>query len=115
MHDMRVIPPEEIQQRWLGFLKTGESTREEILLKLGHPSGQFENGRILSYRMAVVTTETRDSRSGITLKAEELVVVAPEASGYDPFVRAWRTANLSLVLVFDDRGKLEKTGMVQVK
>ncbi len=41
----------ELQQKWLAFLEDGKTDREEIVLRLGRPESQFENGRIWIYAM----------------------------------------------------------------
>ncbi len=41
----------QIEKKWLGFLKPGETPREEVLLRLGVPTSKFEGERILTYRM----------------------------------------------------------------
>ncbi len=114
-HDMRVVPPHEIQERWLGFLKVGETTREDVLLKLGHPSGQFEGGRILTFRMGIVTTRTPRGDGEAPIETQELVLVGPEPGTWNPYMSGWRTSRFSLVLVFDERHKLAKHSVVQVK
>ena len=43
--------PEEWQRNALSFLKPG-STREQVLMKLGEPTGRYENDRIFTYRIA---------------------------------------------------------------
>ncbi len=39
----------ELQQKCLAFLEDGKTDREEIVLRLGRPDSQFENGRIWIY------------------------------------------------------------------
>ncbi len=39
----------ELQQKCLAFLEDGKTDREEIVLRLGRPESQFENGRIWIY------------------------------------------------------------------
>ncbi len=41
----------ELQQKCLAFLEDGKTDREEIVLRLGRPESQFENGRIWIYAM----------------------------------------------------------------
>ena len=36
----------------LDFIKEGSTTREDILLKLGDPSGMYEGSRIITYRLS---------------------------------------------------------------
>jgi hypothetical protein len=91
----------EVETKHLAFLRDGETTREEILLKFGDPTGIFEDGRILTFR----------------LEASETAVI-PVRREYDrdlPGVTHWRLANLSLVAVFDDKNVLRRHALVPVK
>jgi hypothetical protein len=80
----------------LAFLKDGETTREEIALKLGVPSAQLEGDRILMYQF----------RAGEDGKWTQ---VSPIFSGN---LRGWGSGTSSLVLVFDAGGILRKHSMV---
>ena len=42
-----------MRSRWLPPLETGSTTREQVVEKLGQPSGTFENGRIFTYRLII--------------------------------------------------------------
>jgi outer membrane protein assembly factor BamE (lipoprotein component of BamABCDE complex) len=80
----------------LAFIKDGETTREEVSLKLGVPSAQLEGDRILMYQF-------RTSEDG------KWNLVSPIFSGN---LRGWGSGTSSLVLVFDTRGILQKHSMV---
>ncbi len=80
----------------LTFIKDGETTREEVALKLGVPSAQLEGDRILMYQF-------RAGEDG------KLNLVSPIFSGN---LRGWGSGTSSLVLVFDARGILQKHSMV---
>ena len=80
----------------LAFIKDGETTREEVSLKLGVPSAQLEGDRILMYQF----------RAGEDGKWN---LVSPIFSGN---LRGWGSGTSSLVLVFDVRGILQKHSMV---
>ena len=41
----------DVESKHLGFLELGNTTREDILVRLGTPSSVFENERILTYRL----------------------------------------------------------------
>ena len=43
------LGPEAVRDGYLPFIEDGKTTREQVLLKLGVPSAQFEGGRILTY------------------------------------------------------------------
>lgn len=80
----------------LSYLEDGKTSGEEVLLKLGEPSGRFEKDRILTYRMA------EDEKGNF-------IVAAPQGIG------GWEKASYSLVLVFDDRRVLRIHKLVRVK
>jgi hypothetical protein len=80
----------------LPYLKDGKTLKEEILLKLGEPSGRFEGERILTYRMA------DDENGGYS-------VASPQGIG------GWETARYSLVMVFDDHLVLKTHNLVRVR
>jgi hypothetical protein len=84
----------------LEFLTDGKTTREEVALKLGQPSGQFERDNILTYRL------------GFEPKAKGYYLVEREAraTGWP----TWMFAKYSLVLVFDETGVLRKHSLVEV-
>ena len=79
----------------LSFLTDGRTTKQETIVKLGEPSGQFGHGKILTYRLskfyAVVPRETTPSGWPV-----------------------WQMGRLSLVLVFDDENVLDRHSLVKV-
>lgn len=93
-------PPLKGRADLLDFLVDGKTTREEVVLKLGQPSGKFECGNILTYRLGF----------------------EPENNGYFVVERetnptgwpTWTLARYSLVLVFDEAGVLRKHSLVEV-
>jgi outer membrane protein assembly factor BamE (lipoprotein component of BamABCDE complex) len=72
----------EVESKHLAFLEKSETTREDVLTKLGTPSGVFENERILTYRLRL------DPTHGFT------------NSAYAFF-------HYGLTVVFDDNGRLK--------
>ena len=84
----------------LDFLADGKTTREEVVLKLGQPSGKFERENILTYRL------------GFEPKNKGYCLVEREAQpdGWP----TWLRAKYSLVLVFDETGVLRKHTLVEV-
>jgi hypothetical protein len=42
-----------MRSRWLPSFENGRTSREQILVNLGQPSGTFENGRIYTYRLII--------------------------------------------------------------
>jgi len=84
----------------LDFLADGKTTCEEVVLRLGQPSGKFEREHILTYRL------------GFEPKNKGYYVVEREAgpSGWP----TWVHARYSLVLVFDETGVLRRQSLVEV-
>ena len=85
----------------LPFLINGETTREEVLLKLGEPSGRFEGERILTYMLSI------DSDKKLRILPRQLAL-----SISDPRVYALNGIVCSLVLVFGENNILEKTELI---
>jgi len=79
----------------LAFLQIGKTTREEVLLKLGQSSASFEHERILTYRIGEDPSQGR-------------YVITPRA------MMPWQKVHYSLVLVFDEDGRLQKQNLVKV-
>lgn len=77
----------------LEFITIGETTRTQVLLRLGKPSASFEDERILTYRIG------GNSTGGYFVR---------DAAG------TWYETNYSLVLVFDSGGVLETQSLVRV-
>jgi hypothetical protein len=82
----------------LNFLADNQTTKQEVILQLGQPSGRFESERILAYRLG------HESGNGGYYVVERL-------SGAEPF---WANAKYSLVLVFDGQNVLRKHSLVEV-
>ena len=80
----------------LSFMQNGQTTRQEVILKLGQPSGSYEHEKILTYRIG----EDRD---------QGYFLVSPK------FMQPWQSVRYSLVLLFDDNGLLQKKNMVSVQ
>lgn len=93
-----VAPASLPEIRVLAFLRDDETTREQVLLRLGVPTAQLEGDRILMYQL------NTDARGRWYLSAPEW----DAAEG----MRTWRTGTSSLVLVFDDSGVLRRHSLV---
>jgi hypothetical protein len=93
-------PPLKGRSDLLVFLTDEKTTRQEVIVALGQPSGRFESERIVTYRL------------GYEPKNNGYYVVEREAgpSGWP----TWLRAKYSLVLVFDDAGVLRKHSLVEV-
>ena len=84
------------KQNWSSFLEDGNTRKEEVLSRLGVPSGVFEDGRILTYRVLV------DRERGlIALSHSE-----------NPPLRLGRDAP-QLILVFDEKQVLERHKLLE--
>ena len=77
------MTPQQVLSGPLGFLKEGQTTREQVMLRLGSPHSDFETARIFTYRLGEdgkPVEEYRDmERAGAadvpTLVAYHLVLV----------------------------------------
>jgi hypothetical protein len=85
----------------LAFLRDGETTRSDVLLRLGEPSGSFAEERILTYRIG------GDDERGRWVQGRALLAGGPPVGA--------SRAQASLVLVFGEGGVLERHGLVPVE
>jgi hypothetical protein len=81
-----------IMQQYLPYIQDGSTTREDVLLKLGVPSAQYEEERILTY---VLRLSENDHLYVVTHK-----------------VPSWCPGVYSLVLVFGPDNVLKKHSLV---
>jgi hypothetical protein len=91
----------EVEAGPLAFLQDGQTTREQVLLRLGIPSADFENHRILTYRLAY------GPGTSLIVYPRDRQIGAEEA--------AWNQATYSLVLVFAPNNALQKHALVPMK
>ncbi len=96
---VQTVDPQLLLNSELQFIKDGVTTREEVSLNLGVPSGQLEGDRILMYQFHMDETG-------------KWQLISPKFSGG---LRAWESGAISLVLVFDAAGVLQKHSMVVSK
>jgi hypothetical protein len=94
------VTPPNARSDLLDFLQVGKTTREEAILELGQPSGSFEQDRILTYRIG------RYGAQGYFIISPKVILPAQGAS--------WQNVRFSLVLVFDEAGRLRKHELVSV-
>jgi hypothetical protein len=92
----------DVERSQLAFVRDGVTTREEVLLKLGVPSAQFEGERILTYRL------------GLNAKGA-LAPMSPEVAAEDHRYAVWTRAAYNLVLVFDPRNVLQRHSFIEVR
>jgi hypothetical protein len=91
----------EIEQHHLAFVRDGSTTREQALLQLGIPSGQFEGERIMSWRLRY--------------DGKALHPVAAERAWEDPRYTVWNGPTYNLVLVFDLSTTLQRHSFIEVR
>lgn len=94
------VTPPDARTDLLAFLEAGQTTREEVLLKLGQPSGSFEQDRIFTYRIG------QYGEHGYFIISPKVVLPAQGAT--------WQNVHFSLVLVFDELGRLRKHHLIRV-
>ena len=87
----------------LSFLNDGKTTKEEVMIKLGQPSGRFEGERILTYRLGF-----DPHNKGYYL------VERPPNIGFGQSYSTWSNTKYSLVLVFDGQNVLREHSLVEV-
>ncbi len=96
------IVDEEVETIWFPYLQDGKTTKEDVLLRLGLPTAQFEGEKILTYRLMLSSNEG-------------LVVVSREIDIKDPRLSQWARAEYSLILVFNDQHILKKHSLLRVR
>jgi len=125
-----------IQQHRLPPLEDGCTTRQQITAALGEPSMQFEHGRIVIYRIALIENPgpppVEESPYGVTpaeaprrrsgnyvwqrdvAEHGELRVMRDRASASEWRTGAAAPAEFSLVLVFDQRNTLARHNFTSI-
>lgn len=97
---VKTIDTPEYRSRLL-FLEPGRTVREEVLLRLGEPSGQYEGERIFTYLLSI-------GREGKLHVLPRQLALSP----HDPRVYNLSPSVCSLVIVFRNDGVLEKFSLV---
>ena len=93
---------DSVLQQQLALLEDGKTTKQDILLRFGIPSAQFEGERILTYRLR------------FNQKGNRFEVISREVDRRDPRFAEWMQTEYNLVLVFDDKHVLQKHSMLRV-
>jgi len=93
---------DSILQQQLSLIEDGKTTKQDILLKFGIPSSQFEGERIFTYRLRFNTNENR------------FEVISREVDRRDPRFAEWMQTEYNLVLVFDEKHILQKHSMLRI-
>lgn len=97
-HVQSADPQVLFRSELLGFIQDGVTTREEVVVKLGIPSAQFEGEKILIYQLWA------DQTGKWHLASSQI------SSSYNFMLS--QTGKSSLVLVFGDDGILRRHNMV---
>ena len=93
----------QLQEGALSFVRDGQLTLDEAVLRLGVPTDHFEVDRILTYRIAY------HRKDGVVLLAPR-PIFAGDLMDLD-----WQEGQYSLVLVFDARGVLKGHSILPLK
>jgi hypothetical protein len=93
-------PPPKGRADLFAFLMDGRTRKEQVLDRLGQPSGSFDDGRTLTYRVGYEPA----TKGYFVVEREE------GASGWP----TWLEAKYSLVVVFDGSGRLRKHSLMEV-
>ena len=83
-------------KRLLDFLVNGQTTKQEMILALGQPSGVYENESVYTYRLA------GNSSTGFK-----------PSKSFSPC--GWHDISYSLVVIFDDQDVLKRHSLVSVQ
>ena len=97
-HVKPVDPQILFKTEFLAFIQDDVTTREEVLVKLGIPTAQFEGEKILMYQL-------RANEAG------KWHLLAPSINSTTGF-RTWPSGAASLVLVFREDGILRRHSLV---
>lgn len=93
----------QLQEGALSFVRDGQLTLDEAVLRLGVPTDHFEVDRILTYRIAYHPKEG-------------VVLLAPRPIFYgDVTDLDWQEGQYSLVLLFDERQMLKAHSILPLK
>ena len=94
-------------QKVFPFIEVEKTTKDEVFLKLGEPSGQFEGGRILTYAMNF------SEKEGFRVDYEREFVT--HCRWFQRLNTSVGKAEYNLILVFDDKNILSKYNLLRVR
>lgn len=83
-------------KRLLDFLVDGQTSKQEVILALGQPSGVYENESVYTYRIV------GDSSTGFK-----------PSKSFSPC--GWHDITYSLVVIFDDQDVLKRHSLVPIQ
>ena len=92
--------------KWFPFIEGGKTTKDEVLLKLGEPSRQFEGGRILTYPMNF------NEKEGFRVDYEREFVTHNRWG--QRLKLPVSKAEYNLILVFDDKNILSRYNLLKI-
>ena len=93
--------------KWFQFIEDGKTTKDEVLLKLGKPSRQFEGGRILTYPMNF------SEKEGLRVDYERKSIT--HIRWGQRLHTSVGIAEYNLILVFDDKNILSEYNLLKVR
>lgn len=93
------LPEQRSASGLLASIQDGVTTRQELILRLGTPSTQFEGQRILTYQVRMD-------------KGGEWQIFWPRRLSQHSWLGHWESGVYSLVLVFNSDGILVKHSLV---
>ena len=91
----------ELEAKHLAFVRDGVTTREQVMLQLGIPTGTFEGERIMTWRLVY--------------NGDVLFPIAAERVPDDPRYTMWQVPAYNLVLVFDARNLVQRHSFIEVR
>jgi len=88
------------------FIEVEKTTKDEVFLKLGEPSGQFEDGRILTYAMNF------SEKEGFRVDYKREVITHNRWG--QRLKLSVSEAEYNLILVFDDKKILSRYNLLKI-
>jgi len=124
-----------VREQWLSFLKEGLTMRQDVLEHLGEPTEQYEEGRIIAYRLLLAENDRKDlwrflwfwctvheegweaeinERREALSKKEHLLIFRNELKEKLLPELLAREAEYSLVIVFDEQGIVKASSLKRI-
>jgi len=103
-HAEDVAPQAETERALLSFFQIGKTTKKEFLQRWGKPAAQFENGKILSYRL--IKPYSRN--------LSEWIAVSPAIDDYHKGFTQWGAEEYNLIIVFDADEVLQRYSLINL-
>ncbi len=100
-----ILTPAEVSTVLAPDIQDGKTTRQQVVLKFGTPAAEFEQGRILTYRLE------QDDAGKLWPCTRDLAPIDPNLAHRAP----WSANAYSLVLVFNGKNILSEHSLVPMK